>query len=197
MDLHTLSPLFEAVQRARVFPDSKTFVDCVPRHELSKILAAYRAEATRAGFNLHRFVADHFDPPPSTPDEPQGGGNVTEYIHALWSALRREPDRVVPGSSLLPLPHPYIVPGGRFREIYYWDSYFTMLGLRDAGDEAMIGHMTDNFAWLIRHYGHVPNGNRVYYLSRSQPPYFALMVDLLAAHQPAALVNHADVMAAE
>ncbi|HSK13233.1 MAG TPA: trehalase family glycosidase, partial [Phnomibacter sp.] len=87
---------------------------------------------------------------------------------------------VVPGSSLLPLPGPYIVPGGRFREIYYWDSYFTMLGLRVSGNVEMIEHMVKNFAHLINTYGHIPNGNRSYYLSRSQPPFFSLMVHLLA-----------------
>jgi alpha,alpha-trehalase len=86
----------------------------------------------------------------------------------------------VEGSSLLPLPHPYIVPGGRFREIYYWDSYFTMLGLKESGEVQVIEDMVRNFAHMIRTYGHIPNGNRTYYLSRSQPPFFALMVDLLA-----------------
>ncbi|HAD10957.1 MAG TPA: trehalase, partial [Saprospirales bacterium] len=83
-------------------------------------------------------------------------------------------------STLLPLPYPYIVPGGRFREIYYWDSYFTMLGLREAGRISLLENMVNNFAYLLEQYGHIPNGNRSYYLSRSQPPFFALMVNLLA-----------------
>ncbi|HYE54934.1 MAG TPA: trehalase family glycosidase, partial [Chitinophagaceae bacterium] len=61
-----------------------------------------------------------------------------------------------------------------------WDSYFTMLGLRESGQEDMIESMIKNFAYLINQYGFIPNGNRSYYLSRSQPPYFALMVELLA-----------------
>jgi neutral trehalase len=84
------------------------------------------------------------------------------------------------GSSLLPLPYPYIVPGGRFREIYYWDSYFTMLGLKESGEVGMIENMVKNFAYLIQTYGHIPNGNRTYYLGRSQPPFFTAMVNLLA-----------------
>lgn len=83
-------------------------------------------------------------------------------------------------SSLVPLPHPYIVPGGRFREVYYWDSYFTMLGLQEDGQTTLIRHILDNFAYLIGKYGFVPNGNRTYYLTRSQPPFFSLMVGLLA-----------------
>jgi alpha,alpha-trehalase len=83
-----------------------------------------------------------------------------------------------PWSSLLALPQAYIVPGGRFSETYYWDSYFTMLGLAESGREDLLKCMADNFAWLIETYGHIPNGNRTYYLSRSQPPVFALMVEL-------------------
>jgi len=84
-------------------------------------------------------------------------------------------------SSLIPLPRAYVVPGGRFREVYYWDSYFTMLGLVASGRTDLVRSMLDNFAYLIRTVGHIPNGNRTYYLSRSQPPYFAAMVGLYAA----------------
>jgi alpha,alpha-trehalase len=49
------------------------------------------------------------------------------------------------GGSLIPLPYPYIVPGGRFQEIYYWDSYFTMLGLSVSGRFDLIENMVDNF----------------------------------------------------
>ncbi len=81
---------------------------------------------------------------------------------------------------MLPLPYPYVVPGGRFREVYYWDSYFTMLGLEVDGQHALAVDMLKNFAYEIDKYGHIPNGNRSYYLSRSQPPFFSLMVDLIA-----------------
>jgi alpha,alpha-trehalase len=94
--------------------------------------------------------------------------------------LKRNPDKEVEGSSLLPLPYPYIVPGGRFREVYYWDSYFTMLGLKESGEIKTIRNMVNNFAYLIDTYGHIPNGNRTYYLGRSQPPFFSCMVELLA-----------------
>ncbi len=56
------------------------------------------------------------------------------------------------------------MPGGRFSETYYWDSYFTMLGLAESGREDLLKCMADNFAWLIETYGHIPNGNRTYYL---------------------------------
>ena len=89
------------------------------------------------------------------------------------------------GSSALALPAPYVVPGGRFREIYYWDSFFTMLGLRVDGQQPLIESMIDDFVSLIERYGHIPNGTRTYYLSRSQPPFFALMLDLSTNTDPA------------
>ena len=54
---------------------------------------------------------------------------MEEHIRALWPALTRSADSLDRTSSLIPLPSAYVVPGGRFREVYYWDSYFTMLGL--------------------------------------------------------------------
>lgn len=86
----------------------------------------------------------------------------------------------VEGSSLIPIPYDYVVPGGRFNEMYYWDSYFTMLGLAIHGHKQMIRDMTKNFAYFIDRFGFAPNGNRSYFLSRSQPPFFGLMVELLA-----------------
>lgn len=76
-----------------------------------------------------------------------------------------------------------MVPGGRFREVYYWDSYFTMLGLAESGHWDKIEDMVTNFAAEIDAWGHIPNGNRTYYLSRSQPPFFPFMVELLATHE--------------
>jgi alpha,alpha-trehalase len=64
--------------------------------------------------------------------------------------------------------------------VYYWDSYFTMLGLIQDGRTDLVKNMLDNFAYLVRTVGHIPNANRSYYLSRSQPPYFAAMVGLYA-----------------
>ena len=78
--------------------------------------------------------------------------------------------------GLLYLPHPYVVPGGRFNEMYGWDSYFISVGLLEAGRTEMAKHMTDNHLYQVRHYGTVLNANRTYYLTRSQPPFLAPMV---------------------
>jgi alpha,alpha-trehalase len=174
--------LFADVQRARVFPDQKTFADCVPREEPARIVAAYAAAKAAAGggVDLREFVGRHFLVPEVHAVELPRGANLEQHLGALWEALRRAPDRAVEGSSLLPLPEPYVVPGGRFREVYYWDSYFTMLGLSASGRDDLVESIVRNFAYELKTFGLIPNGNRTYYLSRSQPPFFALMVELLA-----------------
>lgn len=181
------SKLFVDVQMNHIFPDNKTFVDCIPKHAPQDILASYIKNSSNPNvrFSLKKFVEDNFELPRSSNTHYQTGKKigVQAHIRQLWHILDRQPDSTIEGSSLLSLPNPYIVPGGRFREIYYWDSYFTMLGLQESGETAMIKNMVDNFAYLIGRYGHIPNGNRTYYLSRSQPPFFALMITLLAQNE--------------
>ncbi len=174
--------LFVAVQTSKLFPDSKTFVDCVPRTAPDQILAQYEAEKNGPDFDLKTFVLAHFTIPAPVVDKFDSdiAAGTVAHIHRLWDRLTRPADEAVPYDSRVPLPKPYVVPGGRFREIFYWDSYFTMLGLMDSGRHDLMRDMIDNFAHLIDTFGYIPNGNRTYFLSRSQPPYFALMVGLLA-----------------
>ena len=176
--------LFVAVQTNRVFPDSKTFVDCVPKLDPEEILSRYRARKGEPEFDLTAFVHEHFErePPLARHYISRPGESLSEHIDGLWEVLTRRPGEHPQRSSLLPLPYDYVVPGGRFGEMYYWDSYFTMLGLAASGQRNLLRAMAGNFAFLIETYGHIPNGNRTYYLSRSQPPVFALMVDLFELH---------------
>ena len=82
----------------------------------------------------------------------------------------------LPAEGLLYLPDPYVVPGGRFNEMYGWDSYFILLGLEADHREALGKGMVDNFLFEIEHYGAVLNANRTYYLTRSQPPFLTAMI---------------------
>jgi alpha,alpha-trehalase len=177
-----LGALFHDVQLAGIFPDSKTFVDARPLEPPAAITATYAAERGSPGFSLQAFVSRHFEMPRAAGGDVKTDTslNMEQHAKALWPALTRVPDSSATGSSLIPLPFPYVVPGGRFREIYYWDSYFTMLGLIASGRADLVRSMLDNFAHLVRTVGHIPNGNRTYYLSRSQPPYFGAMVGLYA-----------------
>ncbi len=183
--------LFKDVQLKPVFPDSKTFPDCVPIYPADSILAKYQVVKDGPGFDLKSFVLDNFQLPenPSSGFKSDTSNTVEEHINRLWPVLTREPDHRQAG-SLIGLPNAYIVPGGRFREIYYWDSYFTMLGLQADKKYDMIGHMVDNFTFLLDSLGYIPNGNRTYYLSRSQPPFYSLMVRLLADIRGDSLLVH-------
>ena len=174
--------LFELVQSRRLYADSKTFVDATPKADVAAILEAFRGMDRTDDDDLRAFVDRYFElPVESAPAaEAREIAPVRERLDALWSSLARAADRVVPDSSLIPLPRPFLVPGGRFREVYYWDSYFTMLGLAEAGRLATIEDMVENFAFLIDRIGFIPNGNRTYFCTRSQPPVFSLMVELLA-----------------
>jgi alpha,alpha-trehalase len=95
--------------------------------------------------------------------------------------LRRLPQdtRQIRDHGLLYLPHPYVVPGGRFNEMYGWDSYFIEMGLIRDGRLAFAKNMVDNFLYEIREYGKILNANRTYYLTRSQPPFLTAMILLV------------------
>uniref|UniRef100_UPI003B3B9DB4 trehalase family glycosidase n=1 Tax=Spirosoma sp. TaxID=1899569 RepID=UPI003B3B9DB4 len=142
----------------------------------------YETEKQKPDFDLETFVREYFIVPGKVISDYVSDRtfSTADHINRLWERLTRYPEPAVEGSSRIPLLHPYIVPGGRFREIFYWDSYFTMLGLKEAGRVDLIRGMIDNFVYLIDTFGFIPNGNRTYFLSRSQPPYFALMIRLLA-----------------
>ncbi len=113
-------------------------------------------------------------------------------LHAIEAALRKEmqaadfskieiqqlPEDLssIREQGLLYLPEPYVVPGGRFNEMYGWDSYFIQLGLLRDGELALAKDMADNFRYEVREYGKVLNANRTYYLTRSQPPFLTQML---------------------
>ncbi|OUJ73289.1 alpha,alpha-trehalase TreF [Hymenobacter crusticola] len=183
--------LFEAIQLGLIFSDGKTFVDAVPKVAPSVIREAYQQQKSQQGFDLRRFTLTYFELPGEVTKLYQGeitkqyqsniDAGIRHHIDTLWTVLERRADpAVTQGTSLIPLPQSYIVPGGRFREVYYWDSYFTMLGLQESHRYTVMRHILNNFSHLIREVGFIPNGNRTYYLTRSQPPFFANMVELLA-----------------
>jgi alpha,alpha-trehalase len=180
--------LFSAVQLAHFYDDGKAFPDAVPLSAPDEILNQYHAQKPDSPAALQHFVETHFTVPgeiggaPSPPDRV----SITAHIDGLWTPLTRNSSSAPRYSSLLALPNPYVVPGGRFREMYYWDSYFTMLGLAESKRQDLVGGMVHDFAYLIDTYGHVPNGARTYYLSRSQPPFFFAMVALMSPNDPAA-----------
>lgn len=172
--------LFYDVQTStNVFEDSKSFVDVVPLFDVAEIKEKYKKLSPKSDSVIIDFIHSNFKLPNNMNMYKSDSLSINDHISALWSVLKRQPDEKQSG-TLIPLPYPYIIPGGRFREIYYWDSYFTMLGLQKDNQIEMIQDMVDNFTYLIDVYGFIPNGNRTYYLSRSQPPFYASMIQLLA-----------------
>jgi alpha,alpha-trehalase len=140
--------------------------------------------------------SDVYTPPGNMPDFdastrkfPGGAAKITDPelqrfadgVYRIWPQLYKAVNvtrgRDANLSSALPLPHPFIVPGSRFIEQYYWDEYFVILGLLRSGLTTVAQRMLRNFFDLVTTFGFVPNGGRLYYTSRSQPPLLAWMVD--------------------
>lgn len=193
-------PLFDAVQTRRLYEDPKDFTDALPLREPERILADYRALAPMSDARLRQFIAANFDLSVRNTTMPTARDDATmvEHIEELWPVLARPPQpQVTRYASDLPLPAPFVVPGGIFQEMYYWDSYFTMLGLARDGRDDLVEGMIDNFGALVERYGHVPNGTRTYFLSRSQPPFFALMAGLSKVNEPAVLRRRLGQLQAE
>ena len=107
--------------------------------------------------------------------------HLPRAIHHLGDV--RPSETPVPG--LLYLPNRYVVPGGRFNEMYGWDSYFILLGLEHDGRQDLARGIVENFFFEIENYGAILNANRTYYFTRSQPPFLSSMIREVYEH-PAA-----------
>ena len=176
---------YEVQTRTDLFPDSKTFVDVIPKRGIEDILSDYEKLEDRSSTeDMISFLQENFVVPGyEASSELPNAASPSEHITNLWRYLERPADPYISGTKI-PLPNAYVVPGGRFREVYYWDSYFTMLGLKVDGENELIKNIVDNFSFLIDSVGFIPNGNRTYYNSRSQPPFYSLMVALNAKDNP-------------
>lgn len=191
--------LFSEVQRQQVYGDSMTFADLIPRGRMGQIKRQYQLLRQDPDFDLQEFVARHFyeykhaDATYKTnPDH-----SPREHIKELWTVLERK-NRLDRG-SLIAIPYPYIVPGGRFTAQFYWDSYFTMLGLAADNRWDLVEDMIRNCTYMIRKFGYIPTANRTYFLSRSQPPMLSYMVRLLASNhnRTLTLLEHLPYLLAE
>ncbi|WP_190808691.1 alpha,alpha-trehalase TreF [Flagellimonas sp. S3867] len=191
--------LFKAVQLSDTFKDSKTFVDLVPKKDAIILEAEYLDQKDNEDFDIKAFVNQNFDDMSMKALEFETDTTKTmyEHINLMWDKLTRGPDSLIPYSSRIPLPYKYVVPGGRFQEIYYWDSYFTLEGLLADGRDDLAKTMVDNFSFLIDSIGFIPNGTRDYYKTRSQPPFYSLMVDALARKDENLLLYYLPELAKE
>jgi len=196
-------PLLEAVQMARIYPDSKTFVDKKLKFPPGKIIKNFETllnqhnGALLSVDQIKKFVEDHFDEEgqelePWTPEDwtPEPAfianlrkpalRNLAKRIARLWRDLSRKiKDDVKENPSLYSIiyvPNGFVVPGGRFREFYYWDTYWIIKALLHYDMSKTVKGIIENFLLMVKTYGLVPNGGRIYYTKRSQPPFLTLMM---------------------
>ncbi|KAK7239607.1 alpha,alpha-trehalase [Aureococcus anophagefferens] len=198
------SPVLIAAQTHHLYDDCKTFVDSPMRVDPEEILEKFKAVDAADEAAVRSFVVKHFDLPSGelATAGPPGGwtaapavlgelGDARDVAWAralndLWRQLAR---KAAPGadrcrSSLLAPRRPFVAPGGRFREPYYWDSYWIVEGLLVCDCYGAAKDMILNLLDYVEAFGFVPNGGRTYYLNRSQPP---LLSDMVRAYLDAAL----------
>jgi len=199
--IYCYGELLQEIELARPFADSKTFVDMPTTRPLEEVLAAFNQlpKPVTNNTDLQNFLSTYFAPAGGELAEvpsgelqtnPQFLDNVNDTIVAdfvreviaIWPDLTR---RYVGSTncsgcvdSFLDLNRTFVVAGGRFREPYYWDSFWIVEGLlRTQGTFTQIArNIIENFLDFVEDFGFVPNGARVYYLNRSQPPLLAQMV---------------------
>ncbi|XP_011908381.1 PREDICTED: trehalase isoform X1 [Cercocebus atys] len=207
-EIYCHGELLHQVQMAKLYQDDKQFVDMPLSIAPEQVLQTFTELSRDHNHSIPReqlqaFVQEHFQAKgqelqPWTPadwkDSPQFLQKISDaklrvwagQLHQLWKKLGKKmkpevlshPERF----SLIYSEHPFIVPGGRFVEFYYWDSYWVMEGLLLSEMAETVKGMLQNFLDLVKTYGHVPNGGRVYYLQRSQPPLLTLMMDCYLTH---------------
>ncbi|XP_045456560.1 trehalase [Melitaea cinxia] len=198
-------PLLDTVQMAGLYNDSKTFVDMkiklspnITMEHFDQMMARTGSRPTKA--DIQEFVNQNFDPegsefeewvPTDWKDNPAFLQRIKDPhfhqwasdLNKLWLQLGRKMKHEVKENqelySIIYVDNPVIVPGGRFREFYYWDSYWIIKGLLLSEMRNTAKGMILNFLSIVDRFGFIPNGGRVYYLKRSQPPLLIPMVKLI------------------
>ncbi|KAK2846674.1 hypothetical protein Q5P01_009673 [Channa striata] len=203
-EIYCTGPILHQVQKAKLFDDDKYFVDMKLKAAPDVVSSAFHnlsrefPNTTVPRAELQEFLNTCFEKPgtefeswtpPDWHDKPKFLGRIADQelrdwakkLHNLWKSLGRKIRADVKDHpelySQIYTPHPVVVPGGRFRELYYWDSYWVINGLLLSEMRDTAYGMIQNFLHLVNRYGFVPNGGRVYYERRSQPPFLTLMVE--------------------
>jgi len=183
--------LYYDLHNSGLWKDGKKIADAIPRVSPEQILENYQVQRVEKAFDLKSFFKTHFKCKKKKHSTKKGVDKTCDqYISSYWDTLSQQNKTVTEGCSLMSLPYSYVVPGGRFNEMQYWGSYFTLLGLRDHGKWGLIKNMIDNLSFMVDKNGHIPSGNRTYYLSRSQPPFYSLMVKMLSEKLGPTIISH-------
>ncbi|CAB3398279.1 unnamed protein product [Caenorhabditis bovis] len=201
--IYCTGPILEAVNYHKLYNDSKTFVDMPMKEEPKVVLEAFKAKFGASNSSeinrddLQKFIDQYFSAagteliqcvPADWKEKPKKLESIQDpqlrawayKLNDIWKHLCREIDPNIKQHtsrySLLYVPNQFIAPGGRFREYYYWDAYWIIKGLIACEMYDTTRNMIRNLALMVDKYGFVPNGGRVYYLRRSQPPLLTPMV---------------------
>jgi len=164
----------------------QNFASILPKPTLDQIRTFVNDNFAEDGSDVLSWIPDDLQPSPAFLANIKDSKlrNWASSVNQLWSLLGRQFDSDVYDNplrhSLIPTRHNMmVVAGGRFREMYYWDSYWILRGLLVCGMNNTATKLVENLLGLVEDFGFVPNGNRRYYLSRSQPPLLTQMVDHL------------------
>ncbi|KAJ7505883.1 trehalase [Mycena galericulata] len=195
-------PLLQTLNLAGIFSDPKTIVDKPTAKTSKAVLADFAALPGNTSLTegqVVTFVDTDFSGEgqeleavalPGFQSTPAFLSNVTDpllkafsqTVHGYWTQLVRGTNAstlCTAGkceSTLIPLNHTFVIPGGRFREQYYWDSFWIIEGLLESELFSTANATLQNFMDEIERFGFIPNGGRIYYLNRSQPPLFIQML---------------------
>ncbi|XP_073844790.1 trehalase isoform X2 [Musca autumnalis] len=200
--IYCYGELLHTVQMAHLFADSKTFVDMKLKNTPDETIARFKTfmaaknnEPTQD--EIREFVENNFDElgkefipwvPTDWIEHPAFLDNIQDPdlkqwgfdLNAIWKDLGRkmiDDVHINPHFySIIPVDKPVIVPGGRFIEFYYWDSFWIIRGLLYSQMTHTARGMLENFMSIVRRFGFIPNGGRIYYAQRSQPPLLAAMI---------------------
>jgi alpha,alpha-trehalase len=187
------------MQDKHVTNDSKQLVDRPLKASVDDVLFAFQQIPDRspqqvyekfvelwmhpAGYEVQQVIPnDWVERPGFVNDLPQPLQPFALSLHSKWRTLVRifNDTGLCDGCySSIPVPYPFVVAGGRFLEFYYWDSYWALQGLLVSNMTETAKNVVDNLLYIVDKYGFVPNGGRIYYLNRSQPPMLTLMVKML------------------
>ncbi|XP_018571291.1 trehalase isoform X2 [Anoplophora glabripennis] len=206
-DIYCHGSLLKTIQMAKIYEDSKTFVDMKMKHSPNETMQFFNDfmknftdnNKTPDRAEVEGFVNTYFEPagqefedwePNDWVSHPKFVDNIRDAelqewalkLNDKWKILgRKMKDEVKEQQdlySIIWVPNPVIVPGGRFREYYYWDSYWIVQGLLLSEMHETVKGLIENFLYIVDNYGLIPNGGRVYYLARSQPPLMIPMIKL-------------------
>ncbi|KAK0074505.1 hypothetical protein PV325_008247 [Microctonus aethiopoides] len=201
-DIYCHGELLHTIQMASIYQDSKTFVDMKMKQAAPETLALFRkmmheTHESPTREDVERFVTENFEPagsefedfvPMDWRKEPKFLRKIHDVelrkfasdLNDIWKLLGRKMKEDVRINehlySIIYVPNPVIVPGGRFREFYYWDSYWIIKGLLLSEMYTTVRGMLTNFVSIVDKIGFIPNGGRIYYTMRSQPPMLLPMV---------------------